>query len=195
MHRLKRIFVVAVALFMSHISFAAVYKIDTGHSQVGFGIRHLVSKTKGSFKQFAGSVDFDEKDLSKLKVDAIIQTASVDTNEPKRDAHLKSTDFFNVEKFPTMTFKSTSVKKISDSKAQVTGDLTLLGVTKPVTLDVEYTGMQNDPWGGTRTGFSATGKLNRKDFGMVFNMTVDKGGLLLGDDVDLTIDVEGVKQK
>jgi polyisoprenoid-binding protein YceI len=186
--------VALLALAVSGVQ-AADFDIDVAHSNVGFRIRHLVSKTTGRFDKFSGTVSFDKDKPADLKANVVIQTASVNTDNEKRDTHLKSADFFNVEKFPTMTFKSTGAKKTADDKIQLTGDLTMLGVTKPVTLDVTVGGVMNDPWGGTRSGFSATGKLNRKDFGMVYNMTMDKGGLMLGDDVELVIEVEGVQSK
>lgn len=188
-----RILIMTLLIASSAPLHAAIYDIDLAHSQVGFGIRHLVSTTKGNFNQFSGTVDFKEDNLSTLKVLATIETKSVDTNNAKRDEHLKSADFFNVEKFPTMTFKSSAVKMEQDKTVSLTGELTMLGVTKPVTLSVQYFGSQVDPWGNMRVGFSARGKLNRKDFGMVYNIT-DKGGVVIGDDVTIEIEIEGIKQ-
>jgi len=163
--------------------------IDTGHSEVGFAVRHFVSKVPGRFNDFSGEIMVDPKDPSTLSVNATIKTASIDTNSENRDGHLKSPDFFNVEKFPEMTFKSKKVTK-SGERWSVTGDLTMLGVTKEVTLDTEVLGFQAGPKGGTMGGFEARGKLNRKDFGMNWNKALDSGGFVLGDDVEVVIRIE-----
>jgi len=194
MRRITHLACILAVTFVSSVAFAAKYDIDPAHSEVGFKIRHLVSKTRGRFDKFSGTVQFDPTNLAKLSTDVTIDTKSINTNSEKRDTHLRSADFFNVEKFPIMTFKSTSAKKIGDNKLQLMGNLTLLGVTKPVALEVEYTGEANDPWGNVRSGFTAVGKINRKDFGMTYNIT-DKGGVVIGDDVDLLIEVETIKQK
>jgi polyisoprenoid-binding protein YceI len=185
----------AVFLGLTSIGHAAVYNIDPSHSQVGFKIRHIVSKVKGKFNDFSGTVDFDPAKIEKTKASVIIKTASVDTDQEKRDAHLKSPDFFNVEKFPELKFEGNKAEKVSNEKFKLMGDLTLLGVTKPVTLDVEIGGVGNDPWGNIRSGFSATGKINRKDFGMVFNIAIDKGGYVLGDEVEILIELEAIQKK
>ena len=182
----------SLLILASNFGWAAVYEIDTAHSEVGFKIRHLVSKTRGRFDSFSGTVDFDHKKMSKVKVDVKIETGSINTNNEKRDAHLKNADFFNVEKYPEMTFKSRKSKKTGKNTFQVTGDLTILGVTKPVTLDVEYLGETADPWGKTRNGFTATGTLDRKDWGMEYNIA-DKGGVVIGDEVQILIEIEGIK--
>lgn len=181
-------------LSLSGLVEAAVYDIDTTHSQVGFRIRHIVSRLKGSFDSFSGSVEYDGEKQTALKANAVIKTTSVNTANTKRDEHLRSADFFNVAKYPEMTFKTTSVKSTGTNKLDITGNLTLLGVTKPVTLQAEVLGVANDPWGNTRLGMSATGTLNRKDYGMVFNMG-DKGGLVIGDDVEILLEIEAVKKK
>ncbi len=191
----KWMLVAAGAVTLSGAVQATTYDIDTAHSQIGFGIRHMVSKTKGSFNDYTGTINFDAQKPEALSANVTIKTASVNTANEKRDEHLRSADFFNVEKFPEMTFKTTSVKSTGANKFEVTGDLTMLGVTKPVTLQAEMTGTIDDPWGNQRVGFTATGKLNRKDYGMVFNMAMDKGGVVLGDDVDLLIEAEGVAKK
>ncbi len=183
-----------VALSLSGLAHATVFNIDAVHSDVGFKIRHFVAKTGGKFAKFSGTVDFDQKKPEAIKVNAVIETASVDTNNDKRDEHLRGADFFNVTKFPVMTFKSNSAKSAGEGKLQVMGDFTLLGVTKPLTLDVTYVGVAADPWGGTRSGFSATGKINRKDFGMVYNSVLDNGGLMLGEEVEIQLEVEGVHE-
>lgn len=191
----KKALFAGLFLSVASLSHAAVYDIDQSHSQVGFKIRHLVSKTGGVFKSYAGSVNYDEAKPETLSVEATIQTTSVDTNEPKRDEHLRTADFFNVEKFPTMTFKSTKTKKVKAGVWQITGDLTLLGVTKPVVLDVDGGEITNDPWGNTRVGFSAKTKINRKDWGMVYNKVLDKGALMVGEEVEISIEIEGIKKK
>jgi len=172
---------------------AAEYALDKAHSQAGFKIRHFVSKTAGQFTDYDFKLKYDPANVEKSSVEATIQTKSVDTNNEKRDEHLRTADFFNVEKFPTMTFKSTGVKRIAPTKLQIDGTLTLLGVSKPVTLDVEEGGTLKDPWGVTRAGFMATTKINRKDFGMVFNKTLDTGGLMLGEEVEIAIDIEATQ--
>lgn len=174
---------------------AATYDLDKAHTQVGFSVKHLmVSTAKGEFRDFTGSFDFDESKSAIKDIDVTIQVASVDTREPKRDEHLKSPDFFDAAKFPTMTFKSegTTVKEGKASK--IKGTLTIKGVSKPVTLDLTYNGRQTDPWGVTHSGFNLTGKINRKDFGVAWNAPLaktglDKGGVVVGEEV--TIDIAG----
>lgn len=173
---------------------AAEYAIDPVHSHVGFKIRHLMSKVSGRFDDFGGIIRFNPDKKADLAANVTIRTGSVNTSNDKRDHHLKSPDFFNVETYPVMTFKSTKARKAEKNKIRLVGDLTLLGVTKPVVLQVEFLGEGVDPHGKTRVGFSATGTLNRKEWGMVYNIT-DKGGVLIGDDVELHIDVEGVKKQ
>lgn len=174
---------------------AADYSIDPSHSSVEFKIRHLVGKVKGTFKDFEGDISFDEKALDKSKAKLTIKTASLSTDNEKRDAHLKSADFFDTEKFPTITFESKSFAKAAGKgKFKVMGDLTMHGVTKPVTMEVEYAGTEKDPWGNTRAGFTATTELKRKDFGIVWNKTLDSGGVMLGDDVSVTVQIEGIQK-
>lgn len=175
----------------------AVWKIDGAHSNVDFSVRHLmISNVKGHFTKVSGNVDYDGKDLKSLKIDASIEIASVDTGEKGRDEHLRGADFFDAAKFPTMTFKSKKVKSAGKGKFAVTGDLTMKGVTKEVTLDVEGPTEQiKDMQGGTRVGASATTKINRKDFGISFNKALDNGSSVVGDDVKVSIEVEAVKQK
>jgi len=174
---------------------AAEFTIDPNHSSVGFRVRHMVSQVKGQFTDFAGTFRYDPKSPEKSAVDAVIQTKSVNTNVDKRDAHLRSPDFFDAEKFPSMTFKSTGVTISGPGKFAVAGTLTIRGISKPVVLAVEGGDTAKDPWGGTRAGFSASTTVNRKDFGMVWNKALDNGGLLVGDEVTIAIDVEGVEKK
>jgi polyisoprenoid-binding protein YceI len=169
------------------------WNIDVVHSTVGFTVRHLmVSKVHGLFTKWSGTFAFDEQNLGASHVSVQIEVASVDTREPQRDSHLRSGDFFEAEKFPHMTFKSTKVEG-SGKEFKVTGDLSLRGVTKSVVLDVEYAGRQNHPQMGERAGFSAHASINRKDFGVNFNQVLDAGGLALSEKVDINIEVEATK--
>lgn len=176
---------------------AAVWKIDSAHTTADFSVRHLmISNVKGHFSKVSGNVDYDGKDLKTLKIDAEIDVASVDTGEKGRDEHLKGADFFDAAKFPKMTFKSKKVKSAGKGKFTVTGDLTIKGVTKEVTLDVDGPTEQiKDMQGSTRVGASASTKINRKDFGVSWNKALDNGSSVVGDDVKVSIDVEAVKQK
>jgi polyisoprenoid-binding protein YceI len=169
------------------------WNIDTVHSTVGFTVRHLmVSKVHGLFTKWKGTLAFDEANVAASQVEVTIDVASVDTREPQRDAHLRSGDFFEAEKFPQMTFKST---KVQGTKAafKVTGDLTLRGVTKSVVLDVEYAGRTVHPQLGERAGFSAHTSINRKDFGVTYNQVLEAGGLALSEKVDIVIEIEATK--
>jgi len=175
--------------------FAAIYQIDTSHTTVGFKIRHLFSNVMGRFDQFEGMIDYEPGKPETWKVDATIQAASINTNVAARDKHLKSPDFFDVEKFPALTFKSTGVTDATPSGAKLNGLLTIHGVEKPVTLDLQIHGAGKDPWGNTRAGFTATTQVNRKDFGLIWNETVETGQLLVGEDVEITLEVEAVLQE
>ena len=149
---------------------ATTWDFDLSHSSVNFHVRHLmVSKVHGRFAKWGGSLVLDEQDITNSRVDVTIDVRSIDTKEDKRDAHLRSADFFDAETFPQLTFKSTAVKKISDEELEVTGDLTIRGETKPITLKVESNGQIQDPWGGTRAGFSAKASISRKEFGLHWN--------------------------
>ena len=171
------------------------YAIDTGHSDVSFKIRHLVAKTTGGFGAFSGTIQLDPANLGAGSVALEIDAASIDTNHEKRDAHLKSADFFAVDSFPKITFKSTKVVAKSAEELTVTGDLTMRGVTKPVDLTVLISGFGPDPRGNQRAGFEVTGKLDRKDFGIVWNRDLDSGGTLLDDQVALSMNIEAVQEK
>ncbi len=175
---------------------AETYKIDRSHSSVGFSVTHLgLSKVKGSFGQFSGNVEFDAADISKSAVDVTIDATSINTHSEGRDKHLKSGDFFAADSFPTITFKSVSVTPKGPKNFDVTGDLTLRGVTKPVTLAVELVGTMDDPNMGKRAGFTASGKFNRQDFGVNWNNTLDAGGLVVSNDVDILLEIETVVPK
>ncbi len=183
------------AAFMAGTVHAQEYTVDKDHSKVKFGVRHMRSIVEGQFKEFEGSFKFDEKKPENSSGKFVAQAASISTDNQKRDDHLKSGDFFEIEKYKTLEF---NVKKVSKAKAKDTykmeGDLTIHGVTKNVSFDLEYMGKDKDPWGGVRAGFVAKAKINRKDYGISFNKVLDSGGLLVGDDVEITLNVEGVEK-
>ncbi|THJ20320.1 MAG: YceI family protein [Nitrospira sp. CG24D] len=172
------------------------YNVDPDHTIVGFKVAHMVvSKTTGRFMDYTGFIEMDPEAKTVKAIEADIKTASVTTNHEKRDIHLKSPDFFNVEKYQAMTYRMTSYAKDGD-RYVAKGNLTLLGVTKEIALTGMLNGIQaKDLYGMTRAGFSATGKINRKDFGMVWNKLLDNGGLAVGDEVEITLEVECIKQK
>lgn len=169
------------------------YQIDTSHSNIDFSIRHLViAKVRGRFTQFTGTVELDDADITKSTVRAEIAAASISTNEPKRDEHLRSADFFDVETFPLLTFASKQVTKDGDD-LKVLGDLTIHGVTREVTLAVEQLGATKDPWGNQRLAFSARASIDRKEFGLHWNQVLEAGGFLVGDKVELSLDIEAIR--
>lgn len=169
---------------------AGTWNIDPSHSSVEFSVRHLVGKVRGQFKSFSGSIDVGEDPLAS-RVDADIDLASVDTGDEKRDAHLRSPEFFDAENHPTMTFRSTEVRSNGDGYA-VVGELSLKDVARTVELDLEFNGVSGDPWGGTRAGFTATTELSRKDFGLEWNVALEAGGFMVGDKVKVTIEIQAV---
>ncbi len=170
------------------------YTIDATHSSVHFSVRHLmVSNVRGEFSKLSGTIQVDPAAPAAASVAASIDTTSINTRDPQRDAHLKSAEFLDVEKFPAMTFQSKSITP-HEGGATVTGDLTIHGVTHPITLDVEgSTNEIKDPWGNQRIGLSATTKLSRKEFGLTWNAALETGGVMIGDEVKITIDVEAVR--
>jgi polyisoprenoid-binding protein YceI len=173
----------------------SAWTIDPSHSHVGFSVRHLVvSNVRGEFAKYDAKLQLDDADPTKSTVEATIDTASIDTRVADRDAHLKSPDFFDVAKHPTLTFKSTKVEKAGKDKLKVKGDLTLKGVTKPVVLDVTTTPEVKGMGGDTRRGFSATTKISRKDYGLTWNKMVEAGPVV-GDDVTIALELEAVKEK
>jgi len=186
----------AALLLLTLPASAGTWNIDTSHSSVQFAVRHMmVSTVRGEFTKVTGTVELDESDLSKSRIEATIDATTVDTREPKRDAHLKSPDFFDVANNPTIAFKSKSVAK-AGAGFKVTGDLTLRGVTKEVVLDVDPLSDQiKDPGGNLRTGTTARTKINRKDFGVSWNRALDAGGVVVSDEVTITIDVELIQRK
>jgi polyisoprenoid-binding protein YceI len=170
------------------------WQIDPVHSGIHFSIRHfVVSKIHGRFTKWGGTIQFDEQQPASSKVEIHIDVKSIDTNDPKRDGHLQSADFFDSEHHPEITFTSTKVEPAGQNEYRVTGDLTLRGVTKPVTLEVEHGGHVKDPWGNNRTGFGIKGSFDRRDYGLSFNQTLEGGGAALGDKIEVTIDAEAVK--
>jgi len=173
----------------------STWNIDSAHTAAEFKVKHMmITNVKGQFSGVSGKLSLDEQDVTNSKVEVTIPTATLNTREPDRDTHLKSADFFDVEKFPTLSFKSTSVIRRPDDELEVEGDLTIHGVTRKVRLAVEGpTAAGKDPWGNTRIGASAIAKINRKDYGLVWNAALETGGLLVGDDVTITLDVEFIK--
>jgi polyisoprenoid-binding protein YceI len=185
-----------VTLTLPAFAFASTWTIDPDHSNVGFRVRHLmISNVRGSFDKHSGTVVIDDKDITKSKVEVTIDTGSINTNVTKRDEHLRSADFFDVAKFPTMTFVSRNVAKAGQDRLKVTGDLTLHGVTREVVLDVEGPTVESkDPWGHIRRGATATTRINRKDFGLAWNKALETGGVTVGDEVTITLEIEMIKK-
>jgi len=185
-----------IALALPTFAFASTWTIDPEHSNVEFKVKHLmVSNVKGNFDKHTGVVELNDKDITKSKVEVSIDTNSVNTKVQKRDEHLRSADFFDVAKFPAMTFVSKKVAKAGKDKLKVTGDLTLHGVTKQGVLDVEGPSKESkDPWGNIRRGATASTKINRKDFGLVWNAALETGGVVVGDEVTITLEIEMIKK-
>jgi len=186
----------AGALALPASAATSTWQIDPNHSSAQFAVRHLaISTVRGAFTKVSGTVQFDDRDIAKSTMDVTIDAASVDTRVADRDKDLRSDHFFDVEKYPTLTFKSTKVEQTEPGKLKVTGDLTIHGVTKQVVLDVEGPTLPvKDPWGNQRVAANATTKLNRQDFGVKWNAKMDNGGWVVGDDVAITIDVELVQK-
>jgi len=171
------------------------WALDRVHSGMGFAVSHMVvSETKGKFDDFAINVTSDKEDFSDAKVEVTIKVESVNTDEKKRDGHLKSPDFFDAAKFPTMTFKSKEMKKVGDRKYKLIGDFTMKGVTKPLELDVRFGGLMADKQGKTHAGFKVTGIINRQEFGVTWNSMLDNGGAVVGNEVELSANLELIKQ-
>jgi polyisoprenoid-binding protein YceI len=165
--------------------------IDPAHTKVGFRVKHLmIANVTGNFKEVGGEVNTDGDDFSTVDISLSINTASVNTDMPDRDAHLKSPDFFDVENHPEMKFRSTGMKDLGDDIYEITGMLTIKGISKEVKLSAEFGGMMKDPWGNSKAGFTVTGKINRKDWGLNWNAALEAGGLLVGDEVKLQGDVQ-----
>jgi polyisoprenoid-binding protein YceI len=186
----------AAALSLPAAAANSNWQIDPAHSSAQFSVRHMaISTVRGAFSKVTGSVVFDDKDISKSTVEVTIDANSVDTRVPDRDNDLRSEKFFDVAHYPSITFKSKRVEQVAPGKLKVTGDLTIRGTTKEVVLDVEGpTAPVKDPWGNTRNAATATTKINRQDFGVKWNATLDNGGVVVGDDVSIIIDIELVKK-
>jgi len=190
--------IVLVVVIAAPIAASAdTWQIDPGHSTVGFTVRHMtISSVRGQFDKFTGTITSKGSDPASVSIDVTIDTASIDTRSSDRDADLKSANFLDVAKYPTMTFKSKKIEAAGTGKWKVVGDLTLHGVTREVTLAVEGpTAPIKDPWGNTRAGASATTKISRKAFGLTWNKMIEAGGAVVGDEVSVSIDVEAVKKK
>ena len=198
-HLLKRISLgaaLAATLTLPAGAATTTWQIDPAHTAAGFSVKHLmISTVRGQFKGVNGTVNWDDQDVSKSTVEVTIDAKTVDTTEPARDKDLRSEKFFDTDKYPTITFKSTKVEQISAGKLKVTGDLTIHGVTKQVVLDVEGPSAQvKDPWGNTRVAINATTRVNRQEYGVKWNASIDGGGVVVGDDVNITIDLEMIKK-
>ena len=186
----------AAALSLPAAAATSTWQIDPAHSAAQFAVKHLaISTVRGAFTSVKGTVQFDDKDITKSSVEVTIDVNSVDTRQPDRDKDLRSDHFFDAEHFPAITFKSKRVEQVSPGKLKITGDLTIHGITKEVVLDVDGpTAPIKDPWGNQRMAINATTKINRQDFGVKWNATMDNGGVVVGDEVSITIDAEMVQK-
>jgi len=189
------IIALSLMLALPTLASASTWNIDPDHSQVGFKVKHMmVSNVKGNFEKYTGVVEINDKDITKSKVTVNIETPSLTTGVQKRDEHLKSADFFAVTTYPTMTFVSKKVSKAGKGGLKVTGDLTLHGITKEVVLNVEPISKESkDPWGNTRRGTAATTKIDRKDFGLTWNKGLETGGVLVGDEITISLEIEMIR--
>ncbi|MBN2894293.1 MAG: polyisoprenoid-binding protein [Campylobacterales bacterium] len=187
---MKLVSLLSLSLLSSALLFGGNYKVDAAHSSVGFKVRHMmVSNVKGNFTKFDGTFEFDEKSQALKSIDGVIQTASIDTDNAKRDEHLRNDDFFSAQKYPQITFKSTEVKG-----DKVHGVLTMRGVSKPVVLSYEFGGMAEDAWGNQKVGFTLEGEVNRLDYGIKWNKLIEAGGVAVAEKVKLEIELGGVLQ-
>ncbi len=170
------------------------WSLDTVHSGINFSVRHMVvSKVRGRFAKFTGNVALDEGDLTRSTVEATIDASSIDTGTAQRDEHLKSADFFDVEHFPQIRFRSTGIEKLGTERYRLTGELTIRDVSREIALDVEYGGRGKDPWGNERVGFTAKTALDRKDFGLKWNQALETGGVLVSDRVEIELELQAVR--
>ena len=194
--KILRTVLAVAALAAPTFAFGSTWEIDPSHSSATFAVRHLmVNSVRGELGKVTGMVELDDKDVSKSSIQASVEMGGINTREPKRDEHLKSPDFFDVAKYPTMTFKSKRIEKGADANHfKAVGDLTIKNVTKEVTLDVEASSEVKDPYGQTKRGATATTKINRTDFGLKWNKALEGGGLLVGEDVNVTLDIEVAKK-
>lgn len=190
----KSLVVLLTTGLLGTMSQAATYEVDVSHSTIGFSVRHmLITNVKGKFNEFSATIDYNAEASADIKASANMVVASVDTDNEKRDNHLRSADFFDAESFPSITFTSTRVEGTAPNVTLI-GDLTIKGITKEISLPVEFTGPVKDPWGNERIGFSGSTTINRQDFGVSWNNTMDNGGLVVGDEVKLLIDAEAIKK-
>jgi polyisoprenoid-binding protein YceI len=171
------------------------YNIDKAHSEATFQVRHLLTKVRGRFSDFAGTIQYDEARPENSLVEFTIQATSIDTNEKDRDTHLRSADFFEVEQFQTLTFQSRSIARKGANQFNLTGDMTIHGVTRQVSFDVEFLGKAKDPWGNERIAFEAETTVNRKDYGLHWNAALETGGFLVGDEVKISLSIQAVPGK
>lgn len=172
------------------------WQLDASHSHIGFSVKHMMIATvRGQFQTYTGTLELNTEDITKSVITGEIDVASINTREPQRDDHLRSADFFDAATYPTISFKSTKIEQVDGNEYRITGDITIHGVTKEIVLDAEYAGIHKDPWGNTRTGFTATGSLNRKDFGLNWNAALETGGVLVGEKVKIELEVEAVLQQ
>ncbi|WP_010281785.1 YceI family protein [Bacillus timonensis] len=170
------------------------WAVDASHSSIDFSVKHMmIAKVKGSFEKFEATIEADPADLTSANIEFKVDLSSINTKNADRDNHLRSADFFDVENHPEMSFKSTSIVKTDDGEYDVTGDLTILGTTKTETFKVVFEGSGKDPWGNEKAGFSATGSINRSDYGLVWNAALETGGVLVGDQVKISIEIEAGK--
>jgi polyisoprenoid-binding protein YceI len=190
-----RVLVAALVLATSPALAAETYVVDKGHSEATFQVRHLVTKVRGHFSDFEGTIEVDRAKPEASAVEFVVKTASLDTAHADRDKHLRSADFFDVEKHPEIRFKSSRIVAKGEDAYEVTGTLTMRGVSKEVTLPVSFLGFVKDPWGNEKAGFETQITLNRKDFGIVWNKSLDSGGWLLGDEAYITVNIEANKKK
>ncbi|MDP9312466.1 MAG: YceI family protein [Chloroflexota bacterium] len=171
------------------------WHIDAAHSAIDFSVRHMmISTVRGSFAKFGGVVNLDEADPTRSSVEVQIDAASIDTRDAQRDAHLRGPDFFDVETYPYLTFKSTRIERVDETRAKIFGDLTIRNVTREVVLDAEYNGQAKSPWGTTSAGFEAQTKISRKEWGLTWNAALETGGVLVGDEIKISIQIEVVQQ-
>ena len=171
------------------------WQLDKAHSSINFSVRHMmISTVRGRFEDFEGAFEVNEADPTRSKIAVEIQAASINTKESQRDGHLKSPDFFDVEKYPTITFKSKRVEKADDQHIRLVGDLTIKDVTKEVVLNVEYAGQAKSPWGTVNAGFTAQTKISRKEWGLTWNVALETGGVLVGDEITISIELEIIQQ-
>jgi polyisoprenoid-binding protein YceI len=188
-----RVCVLALGLVWTTAAAGAQWKVDASHTSVAFSVSHLFTSVQGRFDSFDGTIEFDPDAPSATVVRGKVAAASINTNNAKRDKHLRGGDFFNVEKFPEIQFESTGgIENMQGKKGELPGKLTIHGVTKPVVLDVKFLGRGKDPWGNERAGFRATLTIDRKDYGLDWNAVLETGGVLVGDEVEIRIDAEGI---